>query len=706
MELNDIDKEIQRLQELKKIKLAEAEQERLKSLANKPYELSVSLYTSNENKVALKLDRYCPAHVNMMRRVPSRKWNSNENWDEVDIRDYPAVVTAILASPLNVILSNPKSHDDICKELWRRDNIPWVSIKDGGNNGIELIFKDPYDHTKFPNTAPVTTKSYRGSRNYYIPKLAAHKLFADLLLHQTKRISWDPELKLELEKLAEDRAWLESITTQTDAPDYDIPLNGHHLLPFQRVTAKYIIEGMKRQPQLNGILNATEMGLGKTPTAIAVVEHTKARALVIVPAALRENWTRAIRKFTGEDPHNYFKSTPADYDFEDMILKKHRWQIITYDSLSRPVEGVLDTEGGFKREVTINMWVDLINSSGFDYIIMDEVHKAKNTKSARTQAVLGLKFGPKTKCLPLSGTPILNRPKEFFPVLSLVDPTNFNVQAEYERRFTDGRNGARNVTELKELLKPIMVRKEKKEVFPELPPVIPSNHFLTFTDKQRAAYDHLVDGLIADIESGDIIGQFQMSVLTKLLRLKQFCSAISADATADLATSLHDEATGDKKKVIIFSQFIPQVLRIHKLLGHEAVFITGEHHSAQERQLIVDKFQRDPDVKFIVCSTKAASEGLDMTQAGYVIFNDLLWTPLDHDQAIARAYGRIVDMHGVDVRFTIIPNTIMDWISQILMEKAYTFDQVVKGVNVDRVNESSIVREVIAMLRANRGKKL
>jgi hypothetical protein len=94
-----------------------------------------------------------------------------------------------------------------------------------------------------------------------------------------------------------------------------------------------------------------------------------------------------------------------------------------------------------------------------------------------------------------------------------------------------------------------------------------------------------------------------------------------------------------------------------------------------------------------------------MTAAGLVIFNDLLWTPADHEQAIARAYGRIINMHGVEAVFHVIPKTVEDWISSLLQEKAFTFKKVVDGVEEERITESSMVGEIISMLRQTRGKK-
>jgi SNF2 family DNA or RNA helicase len=400
----------------------------------------------------------------------------------------------------------------------------------------------------------------------------------------------------------------------------------------------------------------------------------------------------------------FMKTEPDRYDFEDLLLKKVQYNIMALDTIARGKETGDNDEKG--EPIVKYLWSDLINLSRFDLIIVDEVHKCKNEEAGRTKALMLLK--PK-KFVALSGTPILNRPAEFAPILSKVDPKNFANTHQFAVRYSDGKNGAKNTKELAELLRPIMIRRKKSEVLPDLPPVIPMVEQYIMNDREQQLYDAVFNQVLDAIPDilpaeDDRFNFFANNFLVKIMRLKQVCALMVADSVSEFAHDAYHNSESDHKKVIIFSQFIPVVEKIFKNLGNEALFITGESHSPTERLKIVKEFNADPHYKYLVASTKAASEQLNITAAGTVIFNDLMWTPADHDQAIGRAYGRLNDCHGVDAHFFVVKDTIMAWIQGILSQKSDTFKSVVDGVEVDRQNNTSVIQELIKMLRGMKKK--
>jgi SNF2 family DNA or RNA helicase len=117
---------------------------------------------------------------------------------------------------------------------------------------------------------------------------------------------------------------------------------------------------------------------------------------------------------------------------------------------------------------------------------------------------------------------------------------------------------------------------------------------------------------------------------------------------------------------------------------------------------MVDKFQNDPEVKIMIASTKTASEGLTLTKAHCVIFNDLMWTPASHIQAEGRAFGRVNDPHGGIVYTVVAQNTIMQMIQEILESKRHLIDETVDSVHREAAMNSSIVSEFLSKLRGMR----
>ena len=107
----------------------------------------------------------------------------------------------------------------------------------------------------------------------------------------------------------------------------------------------------------------------------------------------------------------------------------------------------------------------------------------------------------------LSGTPIENRPVEFFNPIKIINPTIFPSYWKYAQEFCGAKHngfgwdfsGATNTKELYEKLsRTIMVRRLKKDVLPELPP---KNRMVVTVDiNNRKQYDIAANNILAYIK--------------------------------------------------------------------------------------------------------------------------------------------------------------------------------------------------------------
>jgi SNF2 family DNA or RNA helicase len=104
----------------------------------------------------------------------------------------------------------------------------------------------------------------------------------------------------------------------------------------------------------------------------------------------------------------------------------------------------------------------------------------------------------------------------------------------------------------------------------------------------------------------------------------------------------------------------------------------------------------------LVTTTQVAGEGLTLTRAGDIVFTDLMWTPAAHEQAEARAYGRVNDLHSVNSHYFLATNTIDEDIWELLAFKTDIINQVVDGVNEARIHDQSLVKELIMRLKGKR----
>jgi len=506
------------------------------------------------------------------------------------------------------------------------------------------------------------------------------------------------------------RISLDAIALATDA-DYEVKFaaSDFAMRPFQRVGAKFLELAGGR-----GIL-ADEMGLGKTIQSLALAIKNNYATIVVCPANLKINWAREICRLTGKVPKVAFGSAPSNADIIELLIERPQFIIINYDIVGRKEEfktTTVDAEGySHEKYNEKNPWIDVLNMAKYDMTILDEAHYIKNPDSQRTKGTMKLKT-PKLICM--TGTPVLNRPGEMWPMLNMTYPDLFPSYASFLNTYTYDGKSARNVKQLREMLKRIMIRRLKKDVVAELPPIVRINEYHELSPKARKLYTKILDGVYDTLNqsSGEIESKNITSILTQIMRMKQVSAIDKATATADLAIQLYDSAGPDEKykKVLIFTQFKPIAFKLSQLLGNEArCFVNRSANGKEfttidivERQRLVDKFQEDnDDVKFLIVTEKTAKEGLNITAAGSVIFNDLFWTPAGHEQGEARAYGRLGDLHSVTSYYMQAENTIDEWIMALLMEKMQIITEVVEGVQESRATDTSIAMALIQKLRGH-----
>jgi len=431
----------------------------------------------------------------------------------------------------------------------------------------------------------------------------------------------------------------------------------------------------------------------------------KARMAVICPAAVKINWMREIERLTGIIPGVFSGSEPGVRDLERLVISKSdKICIFNYDILARVKETfkeVKDEHGNvFRQEVVKRyLWVDLINNSDFDTIAVDEAHYIKNTDSQRSVAVRMLKCPRVTF---MTGTPVLNRPGELWPMLTMLAPDLFPSEERFLSRYTFNNKEAKNVEELRSLVKPYLLRRRKKDVMKDLPAIERITDYHEMSPKAWKLYEKILQGVYIALDAwnpGQAGAEQRVpNILAQIMRLKQVCAIDKLDRVAELATELYDtHENGGASKVIVFSQFKPIAHGIAKRLGQEAVVLTGDINGEGERQKIVDQFQNDKSVHFLCGTWQVMGEGRNLTAAGYVIFSDLFWTPANHQQCEERCYGRVGDMHGATSYYVVVKDTIEDWIQDILARKLRVIEQVVEGYEGDR--SISIANELLSRMK-------
>lgn len=428
---------------------------------------------------------------------------------------------------------------------------------------------------------------------------------------------------------------------------------------------RFQAEGVRFLEQRNGnALIADSMGLGKTIQALAWLKiHPELRPVVVVcPASIKLNWERETLKWLKDKRVAVLSGTkPA-------LLSLRMINIINYDILPS--------------------WMPVLLEAEVKVVIVDESHYCKNTKALRTKAVQELCAAVPHKIF-LTGTPVVNRPAEFFTTLKILDPINFSSWIRFAQRYCDAYqdrfgwncSGASNTAELHErLTKTIMIRRKKEDVLKDLPSkrrcVIPMEI------KNRKEYGYAEEELLSWIREkfgkGKAESAAQAEALAKFSYLKQLAAEGKLESTLGW---VHDclETNG---KLVVFAVHHKVIDTLAQELRMYNPVVLDGRTPVDKRQALVDKFQNDPTCKVFIGNIKAAGVGITLTASSNVVFVELPWTPGDVEQASDRCH-RIGQENEVTVWFLVSNNTIEEELAGIIDSKLVVLNKVLDGQDTE-----------------------
>ena len=524
---------------------------------------------------------------------------------------------------------------------------------------------------------------------------------------------WDSGTKkwsapLSLENIENLRYWGFDLSPDVDKwynkyQHKDIDINEIEGLPEGLTPRPYQVKGVEYVESRNGrALIADEMGLGKTIQALCWLHrHPEARpAIVVCPASLKANWIKETNKWLPNEPvysltgrWTKTKKTPTDG-----II------VINYDIIPNKYEKVKDEYTGKIKSVEQRNtgWGDQLVKMNPQSITFDEIQYIKNLKSNRGKACTRL-----AKKIPnvmgLSGTPIENRPVEFFNPIKIINPTIFPSYWKYAQEFCGAKHngfgwdfsGATNTKELYEKLsRTIMVRRLKKDVLPELPP---KNRMVVTVDiNNRKQYDIAAGDILAYIketsgqEAADKAAEAEQ--LVAIEKLKQ----LSIEGKIDSCIEWIERYLEMNDKLVVFCVHTKILEKLMEHFKDIAVSIYGKT-SLKKREANKDAFQENPNVRLLIGNVKAAGVGLTLTAAAATVTIELGWKPAEHIQAEDRVHRIGQEADSVFAYYLIAKGTIEESIATLLDSKMKVLGQVLDG---EEVSKTSLLTELIKELEA------
>jgi len=556
-------------------------------------------------------------------------------------------------------------------------------------NNQESYILDNHDKEPVKVNRVVTLSSYIGEelKEKYNLSFTPERMYFGFVLAETEK-SYHVYGKLKKNQKDNGMYWIPK--TQVMEDPYFVPVDIEvdfskylELDTKSRIPFKHQESGIKFLLSREGGILADDMGLGKTyQSIIAAMETGAKKILIICPASTKINWKREIEMF-GETDISIVNS----YQWTSS-----KWTIINYDILKN---FHTITPRLKKDRDAIDLWKRDIYDENFDIIICDEAHKVKDHKSKRGAIVGELSKNPETKRMwLLTGTPVANRPKDFFNLLKLIKSPLADNYPFYIKRYCDGKtiykktangsrkiliaNGDSNLGELSIKSRNYVMRRLKTDVL-DMPDKIitPVHHELT--KPQESEYEYLWEEYLEERRAKKKRGTPDKD-LVEVILLRKFIAQSAIPHTIEMV----EDAIEENQKVVIFTTFNEEQNELAEHFGKKCVRHNGSM-SATEKQKSVDRFQNNAGVKVFIGNIISAGVGITLTEGTVVVFNSFDWVPGNNEQAEDRCY-RIGQDNTVNVYYQLFDETITTRMWYTVLRKRDVIDQII-GVNEDKMED-------------------
>jgi SNF2 family DNA or RNA helicase len=345
-------------------------------------------------------------------------------------------------------------------------------------------------------------------------------------------------------------------------------------------------------------------------------------------------------------------------------------------------------------------WPELFDIE-WDSIIADEAHdyllKVRDPRAAnQPQWAVGMRrLAIRHGCvkLAMTGTPLRGREEKIFGILHWLDPVRFSsywafieTYFKVEEKEYQQPGAPRGVTASQktvgtlrpemeaaffDILDSLCLRRTKREVRRDLPPILPQEHWVELEGEHKRQYDEFLAMGYAVLKSGTLEGMGRLSELTRLKQLSFGPCDVDYEETAEDepvkyklralpgkspkvqlmmdmlsergALEPVDSQPEDAPKFIIASQYtqiIKDIREMFTAMKVETLEITGSV-TGTKRDMAVTSFKSPGGPKILLLNTKAG--GASLTLDAYcdeMFVLDETWVHDDQVQLMGRVDNR------------------------------------------------------------------
>lgn len=449
--------------------------------------------------------------------------------------------------------------------------------------------------------------------------------------------------------------------TFTDSDHFLLP---HDLYAYQVKGVQFLIDNRHA-------LLADDMGTGKTVMTLValkiLMQQQKVRsALILCPPSVLHEWQKHLDEWTPELVTCFVRGSKQ--------VREMEWEA--------PAHVYVTAFGTLRNDIRSGR-LSLDGQKLFDVVVVDEAHHIKNPDTAQSRAIR--KLSPKYRWA-LTGTPVQNRLDDLIALFEFIYPDLLTPFDSEDR--------------VREKVKPYFLRRRKQEVIKDLPPKIRQDLWLEMEDAQQEAYRRIEHDVIREINDlGDQVTK--QHIFAKIQKLKQICNFAPGQTNSPKIVELLEqveEIAGSGNKVIVFSQYDAEgVAKIELALKKygTAKIIGGQSDSIRRAE--IDRFKSDERVPVLIASLRSGGEGLNLTEASYVIHFDHWWNPAVMWQAEDRVHRR-GQVNSVNIYSYWILDTIDERIHNILERKGLLFKNVVDSLAETEIEDWFTKEDLLEIL--------
>lgn len=467
-------------------------------------------------------------------------------------------------------------------------------------------------------------------------------------------------------------------------------LPSHMLSSLYKFQKSGINFGIQRCGRL---LLADEMGVGKTIQAIGISAIYKENwpVLVLCPSSLKLAWRDEIINWLTEIVSK--KEVQVFKTSKDNFKEQAKFYVMSYDLSIRLRDKIIE--------------------KNFNFIIADEVHYLKNRDSKRSKFLIPIMQRCKRLIL-LSGTPILAKPVEAYPILNALRPDVFHSFKAFGTRYCNpvlrpygiDWSGSSNSRELHFMLSRLMIRRLKKDVLSELPPKKRQKVEIQ-TDKK------IINQIRVLMNKSSKINLDSNNIIKELQKIDEDGNIKSNRGDED------DNALGcfTKAYMLTGKAKIPGIKEyVSYLIDNSCKFLIFAHHSEvldaiedevkkskigymridgsvanEKRHEKVNQFQTDDNCLVAILGITACATGHTLTKASTVVFAELHFTPAIMIQAEDRAHRIGQEHQCVNVHYLFASDTVDEVVFAKLREKHFvvstTLDNKALDMGVQKIKD-------------------